>query len=103
MRRKKVTPPEPEPAIRTEEGFDTWRTPSLSCCYLKSDPTVFNHCVHIYRYRHTIERIEEPREVVLRRIADLYRGTTNMHHRDALRVEAKRLGTTIENLLREYP
>ena len=103
MSRRKKPAPEPEPAIRTEEGFDMHRTPMLSLCYLKRTPDVFNGSVHVYRYRHTVERIEEPREVIFARIAELYRATTNHHDRTALREEATRLGTTIEALLKEYP
>lgn len=87
-----VTPP-PEPERISMEGFSAHKTPNPTGSFfsgLPPGPRVSNGSVDVYRYRVTVERIEEPREVVLGRMVDLWRNTTNHHHHTALAGEARR-------------
>lgn len=100
MKRAKKTAatPEPEPKTLTKEGFSTWRTPNPNQSYgmnLGEEPSTFNGYVNAYRYRITVERIEESQEVIVARMVEMYRTTTNMHTRDALHKEAGRIGVDL--------
>lgn len=95
-------PPAPEPAAIVREGFSTWRTPNPALAYdlhLAEGPGVWNGSVNVHRYRFTVERIDEPREVILARMVDLWRSSTNHHVHTALEGEARRLGATMHELL----
>lgn len=97
-RKKPVPAPEPEPPTRILEGFDWHRTPDLRSyggVNLKEAPAVFNGTVYVYRYRATVERIEEPAHIIAARIVALYLASDNPHHRTALAQEARRVGFDI--------
>ena len=84
-------PPPPEPARLVHEGFSTYKTPDPSSRLLgalSSGPRVWNDLVEVYRFRVTVERIEEPAEVILERMVELFRGESNHHRREALAGEA---------------
>jgi len=63
---------------------------------MRSGATVLNRQVRVERYRVTIERIEEPKEVIKQRLEDLLGQRLHMDNRAAVRAEAKRLGITLE-------
>jgi hypothetical protein len=79
--------------------FETFRKPnSFNINNLKGDkPTCFNSFVNYRKYRVTIEEIEEPKEVLIERLQDLWDHSDNYHNDMPLEVEAKKLGYTFPN------
>ena len=60
---------------------------------LKQDsPSCFNGAVSVRRYRITIEKIEEPIEVLQARLQELWENCDNHHEWGSLKSEAARLG-----------
>jgi hypothetical protein len=57
-----------------------------------NEPSVFNGDVRVERYRVTIERIEEPAEVLRDRLKALLEQRGHIDRPKAIRAEAKRLG-----------
>lgn len=106
MKRSKKKPlvsaPGPEPTQRVAEGFSTYRTPDPSDRFfgrLGEAPIAWNGDARVYRYRITVDRIEEPREVVLARMVDLYRASTNDHdHRTLAREAWVRFGVRLHEV-----
>jgi len=88
MARRKA--PEPE----FPQSFETFYKPgSYDRANLTArEPSVFNGTVSIRRYRVTFEEVEEPREVLIDRLADLWRECKNHHHGELLRRAAAELG-----------
>lgn len=101
MPKKKPKPPEPK--VREFETFHSLDSLDLDRLRVP-EPTVFNCWVRVERYKVTIERIEEPKEVLAQRLADLYKKTDNHHHWLPLRQEAARLGVAdlYENLIHAH-
>jgi hypothetical protein len=99
-------PPPPPPAKLVHEGFYEYQTPDPSAERLRlSDcPRVGNFSVDVYRYRVTVERMEEPRDVLIARLVELYRGTTNHHDHEKLRGEAfRRFGVDLREVVKAAP
>jgi hypothetical protein len=57
-----------------------------------SRPDCFNGVVRLRRYRITVEPIDESNDVLAERLRQLWRATSNHHHYDVLKREAKSLG-----------
>ncbi len=57
-----------------------------------ASPSRHNGCIEVERYRITIEKIEEPAEVIRARIVDLWETCDNHHHRAPLRTKAGEYG-----------
>lgn len=95
-RTKKKPPPTPEPpppASITVEGFGPYQTPDPGGSFFSvptGGPCVHNCYVSIHRYRTTVERIEETREVLVERLYTLWERTRNWHEREALEGYAHR-------------
>ncbi len=108
-RTKKKPPPAPAPpppASITVEGFGPYQTPDprghYFCAPRHGTPSVGNHVVDVYRYRTTVERIEEPDAVILERMVALYLATTNHHEHTALSLHARhRFGGTLHKLVED--
>lgn len=62
----------------------------------QSEPSCFNGIVRVTRYRVTVEKIEEPREVIEGRLVKLWRSTDNYHHVEPLRRAAARFGVELD-------
>lgn len=90
-RKKKAPapPPSPEPKVRVLEGYGERQTPDPERAYLRRGPSAFNSFVNVYRYRVTVERIEEPDEVIVERLLTIYRTSDNYHDREAAHAHAK--------------
>jgi hypothetical protein len=90
--------PAPEPAY--PRVVETYQDPSWTLGRLvASEPTAFNGDVRIRRYRVTIERIEEPVEVLRDRLRALWRTSErNSHHWAPMRRVARELGMDPEEL-----
>ena len=58
----------------------------------QSEPSCFNGMVRVERYRVTVERIEEPVEVIRERLRAMWATTKNHHHRDPLLRMGKKYG-----------
>lgn len=56
------------------------------------EPSCGNGVVDIYRFRVTVERIEDPVEVLKARLLKLWRETDNHHHWTPLKAAAAKLG-----------
>lgn len=97
------SPPAP-PAERSHEGFSAYPTPDPADRFfagLADEPCAWNGVARVYRFRVTVERVEEPAEVVLARMVALYRATENSHERETLRSEAhRRFGVDLWKLSR---
>ena len=98
-RKKKVAEPT---AVRTHEGFGELGTPDPSRpIYLSREAEVGNFTANVYRYRVTVERIEEPREVIIERLVALFR-TANHHGRHTLEAHAQeRYGVDLREMTKE--
>lgn len=98
-------PPPPEPAKLVQDGFSTYPTPDPAGRFfhgLPGGPVVGNGDAAVYRFRITVERIEEPADVVLARMVKLYLATTNHHHHETLAGEArKRFGVSLWELAQQ--
>lgn len=83
----------PEPTKREIERFG--RLSDYSLLELErhnKEPSCFNGIIEIERYRITVEKIEEPKEVLGARLQSLWEKCDNWHHHDALKATAKWLG-----------
>lgn len=93
-KRKPVAIKRPDPYPLTVETFDVpW---DLQRGHLRDHPSCFNGNVSITRYRITVERIDDPPEVLHERLRMLWRSTDNWHHRDPLRQAALRHGLELD-------
>lgn len=59
------------------------------------EPSCFNGEVAFERYRVTVERIEEPDEVLVARLVDLWETSDNIHDAPPLQKAAKWLGASL--------
>ena len=57
----------------------------------QAEPSCFNGCVRVERYRWTVERIEESPEVLYARLLDMWETCDNYHHWGPLKATALRL------------
>lgn len=78
-----------------KETFETFQRPTayyINNLKALNKPACFNGSVYIRRYRVTVELIGEPKEVYEERLRALWDNTKNIHHWDAIKREASRLG-----------
>lgn len=61
----------------------------------KETPSAFNGFVEVEKYRVTIEKIVEPKEVYAERLQKLWEECDNYHHWDPLKSKAKELGVEL--------
>jgi len=59
------------------------------------EPDCFNGIVRVERYRVTVEKIEEPKEVLRERLQKLWRECDNHHHMVPIRKKAEELGVEL--------
>lgn len=64
---------------------------------VQKEPSAFNGNVRVEKYRITIEKIEEPIEVIHERLEKLWRECDNWHHWTPLENTAKRFGYTFKS------
>lgn len=62
----------------------------------KDNPSCFNGMVDVEKYKITIEKIEEPKEVYQERLQKLWDECDNHHHWTPLKATAKRLGVELK-------
>ena len=62
---------------------------------IKEKPSCFNGTVDVEKYRVTIEKIEEPKEIYQKRLQKLWDECDNHHHWNAIKATAKRLGVEL--------
>ena len=79
--------------------FETFREPTgyTVGSMTQKEPSCFNGIVSVYRYRVTIELIEEPTEVIAARIQKLWEECDNMHHFGPLRKAAEKIGLVLDS------
>jgi len=73
--------------------IETFIEPSI---YSQPEPNCINSIVRVTLYRVTIERVEEPIEVIHDRIRKLWRESDNHHDWQPLRQAAARYGLTLD-------
>ncbi|URC15244.1 hypothetical protein GD1_120 [Paraglaciecola Antarctic GD virus 1] len=56
---------------------------------IQDEPDCFNGKVSVVKYKITVEVVQEPMEVLLERVYDLLKSTTNHHHRSPIETLAK--------------
>lgn len=78
-------------SIETFRQVGDWELNSMK----KSEPNCFNSKVDIFKYRVTIEKIEEPKEVYQERLQKLWEETDNHHHYDPIKIVALKLGVEL--------
>lgn len=61
----------------------------------KKEPTCFNGAVEVNKYRITIEKVDEPNEVIAERLQKLWDDCDNMHHWTPLKRAAEKIGYTL--------
>lgn len=90
---KRIGPP-PAPPIKYPRELDTYRDPMrLIERYAATEPSATNGDVEIIRYHVTIERIDEPAEVLHARLLKLWRTSEPNHHNwDPMREAARAIG-----------
>lgn len=84
--------------IKKEEKtfiYETFNKPTLPD-YNRTTPACFNGLVWIKKYRVTIEEIEEPKEVLSKRLQALWDKCDSHHNWSALRQAAVSLGYELE-------
>lgn len=62
----------------------------------KESPSCINSMVEVEKYKVTIEKIEEPKEVYQKRLQKLWDECDNHHHWRPLQATAKRLGVELK-------
>lgn len=62
----------------------------------EKEPSCFNGMVMIEKYKITIEKIEEPKEVYQKRLQKLWSECDNHHHWRPLKDKANKLGIELE-------
>lgn len=62
----------------------------------QNKPSVWNGVVYVEKYRVTITRVDEPKEVIHARLQELWDECDNHHHWDPLRVAAKKFGYELQ-------
>lgn len=77
--------------IETFREVGSWELGNLK----QSEPSCFNGCVRVVKYRVTVERVEEPDDVVRARIQALWDTCDNHHHRGPLRDMARTYGMSL--------
>lgn len=60
------------------------------------EASCWNGIVRVERFRITVEKLDEPLEVIHERLRRLWRSTTNYHHHTPVRAEAKRFGLELD-------
>lgn len=75
-------------------GFPRYLVQSLRTSRTR-EPYIVNGEVGFERYRVTVERIEEPDEVLVARLVDLWETSDNIHDMTPLKKAAKALGATL--------
>lgn len=63
--------------------------------FIHHEPYIFNQQVGVKRYRIIVQEIPEPEHVIRERLIKLWQDSRNMHHNDAIRQMAKRLGIVL--------
>lgn len=88
VKKKKETAPPPPAYPKIFETFKeigTWE----SIGWVDSEPSAFNGWVRVERYRITVEKIEEPIEVIHQRLEQLWLECDNWHHWEPLLNKAR--------------
>lgn len=91
MKKKPLPQPDPYPIV-----IEQFSRPHISECDAWTRPSCFNGIVNVHRYRITIEKLDEPIDVIRERISRLWEESDNFHHRGPLRVEAAKVGLTLD-------
>lgn len=89
--------PEPVSCIETFRDPRGWTIQNME----QKEPSCFNGCASVYRWRVTVEKIVEPVEVIQDRLENLYRESGNYHDYDALMRVAKSIGYTFTGKFRQ--
>lgn len=96
MKKKtKPTAPQPEPFPRV---YETIGLPYIDVRQFEGnqEPTCFNGIVRIQKYRITVEKVEEPVEVIHERLRKLWRESDNYHHYDPIKSAAREWGLELD-------
>ncbi len=77
--------------------FETFRELGDSQVFFlkKEKPSAFNGFVEVEKYRITVEKIVESKEVYAERLQKLWDECDNMHHWNPIRAKAKELGVDL--------
>jgi hypothetical protein len=96
--KKKVVKKEGTPEERGPLVIETFTPMELyTVNQLRQDkPSCWEGNVRVRRYRITVEKIEEPLEVIGQRIQDLWDACDNHHHVGPLRAAAKGIGLELK-------
>lgn len=98
-KKSKKAPPNGPPEF-TPVVIETFHEPGVwEQSKLRAEaPSSFNGIVRVLKYRITIERIEEPLEVIQARLLKLWREEDNHHHYHPLNAVGKRYGLDLPEL-----
>lgn len=88
MKRKTTVPQSEYPMV-----IETFRPPAYGVNQMRQDePSCFNSMIQVHRYRVTAELIDEPNEVIRKRLLMLWYQCDNQHHSAPLQATAKSYG-----------
>ena len=93
----KVVEPEYPKVVETFRSIGSWEMNRLK----ESEPSSFNGFVNVEKYRITVEKIEEPIEVITERLEKLWAESDNWHERPPLVAAAKRFNYTYKSTFGE--
>lgn len=98
MAKKKKPAPTPTPEPKYPIIFETFReVGNWEKSTLRSDtPSCLNGWVNYRKYKITFELVEEPKEVLEKRLEMLWVTGYNMHHYTPLQIAASKIGYTFK-------
>jgi len=77
--------------------FETYGNPEKQIAFLLHNaPSAFNGQIQVERYRVTVERIDEPKEVLKERLLELLKQKGHIDKNRQVRKEAARLGINLD-------
>lgn len=93
MAKKKVQEVEEKiTSIETFRDIGNWEMRNLT----DNNPSCFNGIVRVEKFKITIEKIEEPKEVYQERLQKLWEESDNHHHHLPITNKAKHLGIELK-------
>ena len=94
--KKKGAPSESVPVEAWPKVYDCFGEPPVKTWVLPKEPSSFNGDVKVERFRVTVERVEEPVEVLRERLVKLWRECGNCHHWTPIKAKARKYGLELD-------
>ncbi len=106
MKKKKRAVPAKAVVLPDNYTIETFQDPrwNVRNLALAKDPSSFNGTVSFRKYRVSVELMDEPKEVLIERIRELWKHCDNHHHWGPLKDAAASLGIELrhEDMVKRY-